>query len=375
MCGKTCCNVRRALSEITASCDQVLTSSCGLILSGKRGTSDTVDEEVSLSAGRRTLRRAAVSVVGGAAKTGAHGEYLELQLSAITATVVLAAVVKQPLHKASDVMNLERLTIPAVLLAFAAALAAFDANAQVPRDCGGRSTARAEVARIVDGRSFLLTDGREVRLAAIETPLAVPGDEDEVRVEAALAAKTALEALILHREVDLRVVDAGPDRYGRLLAYVFIRTQSGDALVQHELVGAGYALVSPVAAATCRIYLRNAERDARSGGLGLWGDPYYVVKFAANVADVLAEQGRFALVHGRVTSVRESGGIVYVNFGRHWSEQFTVTLLKRNEGIFAAVGLPPKALAGYDVEVRGWIEERGGPAIEVTRPEQIEIVH
>src|SRR5258708_37110704 len=74
-------------------------------------------------------------------------------------------------------------------------------------------------------------------------------------------------------------------------------------------------------------------------------------------------------------SVRESGGIVYVNFGQRWSEQFTVTILKRNERIFAGAGLTPKALAGRSIEVRGWVEERGGAALEVSRPEQIEILH
>jgi micrococcal nuclease len=273
-------------------------------------------------------------------------------------------------------MNLEGLMLSTTRLVFAVALTAFDAHAQALRDCGGRSEAPAEVARVIDGRSFLLADGREVRLAAIETPLAVPGDEDEARVQAALAAKTALETLLLDREVHLFASSSGPDRYGRLVAYAFIRTPSGETLVQHELVAAGHALVSPTAsAATCRIYLRNAERDARNGGLGLWGDPYYAVKAAADPADVLVEQGRFTLVQGKVLSVRESGGIVYVNFGQRWSEQFTVTILKRNERIFAGAGLTPKALAGRSIEVRGWVEERGGPAIEVSRPEQIEIVH
>jgi endonuclease YncB( thermonuclease family) len=128
-------------------------------------------------------------------------------------------------------------------LAFAAALAAYDARAQVPRDCGGGSEAPAEVARVIDGRSFLLADGREVRLAAIETPLAVPGDQDEARVQAALAAKTALETLLLGREVHLFALSSGPDRYGRLVAQAFIRTSSGEALVQHELLAAGHALV------------------------------------------------------------------------------------------------------------------------------------
>jgi hypothetical protein len=88
---------------------------------------------------------------------------------------------------------------------------------------------------------------------------------------------------------------------------------------------------------------------------------------------VLAQRGRFTLVEGKVLSVRESGGTVYVNFGRRWSEDFTVTALKRNERNFAAAGLELKRLAGRHVRVRGTVEERGGPWIEATRPEQIEI--
>lgn len=125
-------------------------------------------------------------------------------------------------------MNLEGLMLSTAPLAFVVALTAFDAHAQTPRECGGRSEAPAEAARVIDGRSFLLADGREVRLAAIEAPLAVPGDEDKARVQAALAAKTALETLLLHREVQLFALSSGPDRYGRLVAYAFIRTSSGE---------------------------------------------------------------------------------------------------------------------------------------------------
>src|SRR5215467_7069189 len=153
--------------------------------------------------------------------------------------------VRPLLTQRSDVMNLEGLMLSAAPLAFAVVLTAFDAHGQTSRDCGGRSEAPAEVARVIDGRSFLLADGREVRLAAIETPLAVPGDQDEARVEAALAAKTALEILLLDREVHLFALNSSPDRYGRLVAYVFVPTSSGEALVQHELLAAGHALVSP----------------------------------------------------------------------------------------------------------------------------------
>jgi endonuclease YncB( thermonuclease family) len=279
-------------------------------------------------------------------------------------------------------MAVERRNLSALTFAGAMALATCapdcDASAQtLPRtapDCGGDGMVVASVARVIDGRSFLLADGREIRLAGVETLLPVPGDEDDARVAAALAAKAALEMLVLDREVALR--SAASDRYGRLVAYVLIRTPSGETLAQHELVAAGHALVSPAPlAAPCRAYLRAAERGARAAKLGLWGDPYYVLKRAEDIADVLAEQGRFAVVGGRVASVRESGGVVYVNFGRRWSQDFTVTILKRNERMFTGAGLTPKGLAGRQVEVRGWIEERGGPAIEAARPEQIEIVN
>jgi hypothetical protein len=70
-----------------------------------------------------------------------------------------------------------------------------------------------------------------------------------------------------------------------------------------------------------------------------------------------------------------------VNFGRRWSEDFSVTIQKRNERNFAAAGLDVKGLAGRRVRVRGWVEARGSagsntggsPWIEAARPEQIEI--
>src|SRR5258708_14842736 len=109
-------------------------------------------------------------------------------------------------------------------MALAVALTAFDAHGQVLQDCGGgRSEAPAEVARVIDGRSFLLADGREVRLAAIETPLAVPGDQDEARVQAALAAKAARGTLFLNREVHFFALSSGADQYGRFVACSCIR--------------------------------------------------------------------------------------------------------------------------------------------------------
>ena len=124
----------------------------------------------------------------------------------------------------------------------------------------------------------------------------------------------------------------------------------------------------------CARALLAAEQAARAAKLGLWAEPVYVIGKAEDPAGVLGSRGQFGLVEGKVLSVRESGGTIYVNFGRRWSEDFTVTIAKRNERVFSAAGLEPKSLAGRRVRIRGWIEERGGPWVEAARPEQIEVL-
>jgi hypothetical protein len=60
--------------------------------------------------------------------------------------------------------------------------------------------------------------------------------------------------------------------------------------------------------------------------------------------------------------------------GRRWSEDFTLTVLRRYEEAFVTAGIEPTSLAGRRIRVRGFIEEQGGLWIESTRPEQFEIV-
>jgi endonuclease YncB( thermonuclease family) len=233
-------------------------------------------------------------------------------------------------------------------------------------DCRPATFASGIASRIVDGRTFVLDDGREVRLAAIETPAAEAP---------ATQAREGLETLVAGKTVVLKGPAPDRDRYGRLVAQVFLVESGGERWVQPELLAAGHARVAArVGDRACAAALVVHERAARRTMLGLWSDPFYGLRRAEDPATVAAERGRFAIVEGNVLSVRESGGTIYVNFGRRWSEDFTVTIAKRNERAFAAAGLEPKALAGRRVRVRGWIEERGGPWVEATRPEQIELM-
>jgi endonuclease YncB( thermonuclease family) len=261
---------------------------------------------------------------------------------------------------------------------FAVTCGCFGATAQEqPRPasvCSGETIAQGSASRTIDGRRFVLDDGREVRLAAIEVPpLPLPQESDPAPGGA--ASRDALDALLLGALVTLKQAEPQKtDRYGRLVAYAFVRHGDVEHLVQADLVGAGYARVAArVGNLACATELLSRELAARAAKLGLWASSYYDLLRADNPTDVLAEQGHFALVEGKVLSVRESGATIYVNFGRRWTEDFTVTILKRNERNFTAAGLEqrrsPAARYGFAV---GWIEERGGPWIEATRPEQIE---
>ena len=122
----------------------------------------------------------------------------------------------------------------------------------------------------------------------------------------------------------------------------------------------------------CADALLTTERAARAARQGLWADPNFAPLQVENLARLTAEQGHFALVEGKVLSVRESGATIYVNFGRRWTRDFTVTILKRQQRAFAAAGVEPKTLEGRRIRVRGWIEQRGGQIMMAEAPEQIE---
>jgi endonuclease YncB( thermonuclease family) len=238
------------------------------------------------------------------------------------------------------------------------ACAAIPAAAQA--ECRLTAIGTATVRAVTDD-DILLEDGRAIRLAGV-----VDFSQPDIA-----------PSLPPGRAIVLKHLGAAPqtDRYGRLAVHIFITDHDGERWLQADLVATGHARASSrIGDVACAKDLMAREDKARAAKLGLWAEPYYVISKAEEPGEVLARRGRFALVEGKVLSVRESGGTIYVNFGRRWSEDFTVTIAKRNERIFSAAGLEPKKLAGRRVRIRGWIEERGGPWVEASRPEQIEVV-
>src|SRR5215468_1965401 len=126
-----------------------------------------------------------------------------------------------------------------------------------------------KVRAISDGRSFILEDGREICLAAIEVPLAPAAGESGPRAEAGLAARAALESMLASQSVvELRQDAAGADRYGRTLAMVYVMRDGARQSVAHEMLARGFARVSAhVGDRPCAEELLAQERGARRAKL------------------------------------------------------------------------------------------------------------
>jgi endonuclease YncB( thermonuclease family) len=231
------------------------------------------------------------------------------------------------------------------------------AQPAVAAGCGFEPQGEGRVAAVIDNRTFRLEDAREVRLAGIQSVASGA---------AALTALLAGRAVTLHGETD------APDRWGMQPAFVF--AAGSPTSVQAQLLAQGEALVSgDVADKGCAAELAAAEAAARQAKKGTWADSS-VIKNAERPGDILTRIGQFTVVEGKVLSARQAGATFYVNFGRRWTRDFAVTISRRMMASFEAAGISLKSLENRQIRVRGFVEQRGGPRIELVSVGQIEIL-
>jgi endonuclease YncB( thermonuclease family) len=207
---------------------------------------------------------------------------------------------------------------------------------------------RVVSAKVYDGDTLALTDGRRVRLLGINTPeIGRDGEPPEPLAEDAreLLAGLAAPGTDLRLRADVERLD----RYGRLLAHVF--AVSGDNL-QARLLDAGLAttLVVPPNQWAADCYAA-VEAGARSRRAGIWRlDAYRPIP-----AESLPDTARgFRLVTGRVQRIGESRANLWLNLSRHMAVR-----IPRDDLVYFG-DLDPRRLAGRRLEVRGWIHERKG---------------
>ena len=230
------------------------------------------------------------------------------------------------------------------------------------------------VTSVTDGDTVILDTGLVVRLIGIQAPKLPRGTDAFEPWPLAGEAKAALETLVAGKQVRLRHGGEKLDRHGRSLGQLFVQGEP-EVWVQEQLLTDGFARVySFPDNRSCIADLLVAEGRARLNRLGIWADPYYAVRRADRPSELAGHSGHYELVEGRVLAAEEAGGRVYLNFGRTWKTDFTVLIDKAALGRFGRDGLDPLKLADALVRVRGWVDNHDGPRIEVTHPEQIEVL-
>ncbi len=250
------------------------------------------------------------------------------------------------------------------------------APAQVPPDAVAAlpGTEIARVTAIVDGDTVILADGRQIRLVGIQAPKLPLGRAGFEAWPLAEAAKAALSVISLGREVRLAYGGRRGDRHGRVLAHLTDNTGGREfgGWIQGALLERGMARVYSFqdnrALVPEMLALEAAARDNRRG---IWADPFYDIR-TPEAADRYL--GRFELIQGRVRDVAIVRGRVYLNFGADWRSDFTATLAPKVRRLFESEQIDPNTYRGRIVRVRGWLKSWNGPMVEITHPEQIEVI-
>ncbi len=140
----------------------------------------------------------------------------------------------------------------------------------------------ALVTRVVDGDTIYVSVNRRrerVHLIGIDTPEVYPGEKLNRDARSAGTSRAAIQALgrlsseLTKRHLDGRSVGLERDietrdRYGRLLAYVWVASQLFNMIILRE----GYAQVYtfPPNVKYAELFLA-CQRKAREKGRGLWG--------------------------------------------------------------------------------------------------------
>ncbi len=227
--------------------------------------------------------------------------------------------------------------------------------------CAGESWQDRLTGVTAEG-DLMLASERVAKLSAVRLP-----DDEALRRQTIewLKARTDLPVLLdAHGE---------PDRWGRAPVRVRLSKDFHSLDLGHGLVEAGLGIVDPGAAqAFCQPELLALEETARERHLGLWGDDRYNPIPADQHDRLQGHVGRFVLVEGRVRSVGERKQRIYLNFGGHWAEDFTIIIPRKAWSLMARRGLGADSLKGQTIRARGILQSWQGTALAIDLPEMIE---
>jgi endonuclease YncB( thermonuclease family) len=127
------------------------------------------------------------------------------------------------------------------------------------------------VVRVIDAETVLLDDDEEVRLIGALAPRSPDLRPDAQSWPPERDTAAALRDLVVGRSVELATSGRAKDRYGRLLAHLFLDDNGDRVWVQGRLLSTGHARAYGLTDSfTCARELLAHEHVARAAGIGLW---------------------------------------------------------------------------------------------------------
>lgn len=249
-------------------------------------------------------------------------------------------------------------------------------------NCGLKQEAAGKIASVNPLGRLQLEDGRKYRLSGIW--LLVAGDEPAV-------------SQLVGRSILPFRASKGPDRLGFIAAHILLDPLSVTSKgprpsvqnwLQAELLSAGKGFIYLYPGhESCADNLRSYEAKAREERTGLWSKVLRddiantaqvqsgaLIVGDANDLEIESASGRYGIISGIVISTGESGRWRYLNFGDNYASDFTVRMTARVEKRLIEQGLTIKGLKDMHVRVRGVIQSKGGPLIDVFDAAQIEMM-
>lgn len=250
--------------------------------------------------------------------------------------------------------------------------------AATPADAGGASCPvggdRAITLASFEPRLELrLGDERRLRLVGLDPAGATPNDPD-----LGDTGRAALAALLAGKALSAHILSDKVDRWGRLAAMVFSAGETTAGGVAAMAIARGLGRYRPEPDAhPCRDALLSAEADARRDGLGLWRDPYYGV-LAVDDREAFAERAATIVVaQGRLRQVDTGPFRTKLRFAAPGEVRYGLLVAVVPSKVvkrYGEAGVRFEALIGRTLRIRGLLDLRFGPQIEIAGPDALEVL-
>jgi len=258
----------------------------------------------------------------------------------------------------------QRLTLSLISMG----LMAFGSQDATPN--GYHLCGEAQVSEVLSGNRMVLDSGSKLLLDAVQAPM-IPREGQVFKAwPLASWSRSKVADLVEGQTLTFFCGAADYDRHGERVALV--KFQNGTWLHTMMLKDglARVALLSKNIPLAEELYA--VEKQTREEGRGLWDHPAYAVLDTGKPTEIIT--ARYQVLSGVVQTVSITKSKTYINFGSDYRTDFTLEMTPKVTRDFTRTGIDVEALAGANIEARGWVDWRGGPRIILTHPSQINLL-